>query len=123
MTDDKVIHLDARRWGRRSAGGGDGGDGDGLAGRVAAIERRMDGIETRLASVEDRLTRVEVKLDAVDKRFDAIERRMDDLRIDLRRLEDRMLTKWDVAQVMLIVIAGVSGAAFVLPRLAALLAP
>ena len=58
--------------------------------------------------------------DDAEARIARLEAEVDELQTDVRDIRNGQLTKWDVAQVMPLVIAGISGAAFVLPRLAVL---
>lgn len=123
MADDRVVKFPGVSNPTRGPSNGGGGGGDDLGPRVAGLEARMERMEGRLKTVEGRLTSVDDRLTRVEVKIDGIDERISDLRTDMRRVEDKALTKWDVAQVMLIVTAGISGAAFVLPRLAAILGP
>ena len=74
----------------------------------------FDGMEPRLAKLE--------------ARADAIDKRLDDIKMDIGRVETRIiamsdaqLKKWDVAQVVFVVMAALMAAAVFGPRIVALL--
>ena len=64
--------------------------------------------------MDGRLGRLEARVDAIDQRLDGIDRR-------LERIEDKIPSKWDIAQVVFLVVGGLMAAAIFGPRLAALL--
>lgn len=66
--------------------------------------------------METRIARLEV-------RADGIENRLDDIKADIRRVESKLLTKWDVAQVVFFVMATLMAAVAFGPRVVALISP
>ncbi|WP_152450822.1 hypothetical protein [Roseivivax sp. THAF197b] len=105
MSETKVNEA-ARRWGQaathaqnprilREGGGGpyDGGGGDGTMERIARLEVKFEGIDDRLRSIDSRLDRIENKIPS----------------------------KWDMAQVVFFVVGALMAAAIFGPRLAAML--
>lgn len=67
----------------------------------------FDGMEARIAKLQ-------AQHEALDKRLDGIDRRLD-------RIEDKIPSKWDMAQVIFFVVGGLMAAAVFGPRLMALL--
>lgn len=66
--------------------------------------------------MEARISHLEALSASTDKRLDSIERRLD-------RIEDKIPSKWDMAQVVFYVVGGLMAAAIFGPRLVALLPP
>lgn len=91
-----------------------GGDGGGMDQRLTALEGRMTRVEDRLTGVETRLAVVETKLQSIDDNVSII-------RDDVRRVEAKLITEWQMAKVIFFVIAAMMGAAFFAPRLLAML--
>jgi|OM-RGC.v1.033665123 hypothetical protein len=73
--------------------------------RVSRLEARVDGIEDRLDDIRDQIGRLEHRMIALDAKLDA-----------------KLLGKWDVAQVVFLVVGALMAAAIFGPRLAAMLA-
>lgn len=98
MTDDKVVPIsasvsDVERALRRLKSSGGDGTSDGMEPRVAKLEAKAEGIEKRL----------------------------DDIKGDLERMEGKLLSKWDVAQVVFFVMAALMAAVVFGPRVTVLL--
>ena len=70
-----------------------GGGGNGMETRVAILETKLDGLSGQL--------------DKIDSRLD--------------RMENNMLKKWDVAQVVFVVVGGFMAAVIFGPRIASML--
>lgn len=64
--------------------------------------------------MERRMATIEAKVTGMDQRLDSIDRRLD-------RIEDKALTEWSVAKVMLLVLASTMAAAAFVPRIIAML--
>lgn len=82
---------------QRLNSGGGGSNSGGMEPRIAKLEARADGIEKRLDDIKGDIGRIETRLIS---------------------LGDNQLTKWDVAQVVFIVVAALMAAAVFGPRLA-----
>ncbi|WP_420397882.1 hypothetical protein [Nioella sp.] len=100
MSDDKVVPIttspaDIERVLQRLKSGGGDGTSDGMEPRVAKLEAKAEGIEKRL----------------------------DDIKGDLARIETKLLSKWDVAQVVFYVMGIVMAAVIFGPRISSLLGP
>ena len=103
-TKNEALEKAQRAWGmslgaevsetlRKGGGGPYGGDGgDGMSERIAKLEVQMDGLKNGLASIEKRLDRI----------------------------EDKIPSKWDMAQVVFVVVGALMAAAIFGPRIAAL---
>jgi uncharacterized coiled-coil protein SlyX len=99
--------------------GGPGGPYDGdMEQRIAHLEGRFDGLEkqidARFAHVDARLDQVNQRFQQVDSRFDQMDRRLD-------RIENKIPSKWDMAQVVFFVSAALMAAAIFGPRLSGML--
>ncbi len=64
--------------------------------------------------MEARVAKLEARYESIDKRLDSVDRRLD-------RIEDKIPSKWDMAQVIFFVVGGLMAAAAFGPRLMALL--
>lgn len=85
---------------QRLQSGGGGNNSGGMEARIAKLEARADGIEKRLDDIKTDIGRVETRLIS---------------------MSDQQLSKWDVAQVVFIVMAALMAAVVFGPRVTALL--
>jgi hypothetical protein len=99
MSSDKIIPISKQVADLQNAAAGAGVRGDGGA-----------------AGDDGRLARIEAQIAAMD-------RRTDDLKGLIEKLDERALTKWDVAQVVFYVVGAIMAAIVLGPRLAPLLTP
>ena len=107
MSDEKIVPFKGNYQENlaeleRLKSGGGGGTFDGMEPRIAKLEARADGIEKRLDDIKGDIARVENRLISMN---------------------DAQLGKWDVAQVVFIVMAALMAAVVFGPRVMALLQP
>lgn len=67
-------------------------------------------------TMEQRVTKLEVQMDGISDRLNSIDSRLD-------RIENKIPSKWDMAQVVFYVVGGLMAAAIFGPRLASMIPP
>ena len=65
-------------------------------------------------TMEQRVAKPEIQMDDISDRLNSIDSRLD-------RIEDKILSKWDMAQVVFYVVGGLMAAAIFGPRLASMI--